>query len=42
LLAQPAVSTASVDFASRKAVIESELGKAELIALVEASGFTAE
>ncbi len=42
LLAQPAVRTATVDFASRKAVIESELGKAELIALVEASGFTAE
>jgi hypothetical protein len=35
-LAGPAaVRTATVDFASRKAVIESELSKAELIALIE-------
>ena len=42
LLAQPAVRTATVDFASRKAVIESELSKAELIALIEARGFQVE
>ncbi|MFM5879444.1 heavy-metal-associated domain-containing protein [Aeromonas sanarellii] len=42
LLAQPAVSEASVDFASRQAVIESELSREELIALIEARGFTAE
>ncbi|MFH7525801.1 heavy-metal-associated domain-containing protein [Aeromonas sp. A5] len=41
LLAQPAVSAASVDFASSKAIIESELNKAELIALIEAKGFSA-
>ena len=41
LLAQPAVSSASVDFASSKAVIESELSKAELIALIETKGFSA-
>ena len=34
LLAQPAVTTVTVDFASSKAVIESELSKAELIALI--------
>lgn len=39
LLAQPAVSTATVDFASGKAAIESELSKAELIALIQAQGF---
>ena len=42
LLAQPAVRTATVDFASRQAVIESELSKAELIALIEARGFQVE
>lgn len=42
LLAQPAVRTATVDFASRKAAIESELSKAELIALIEARGFQVE
>ena len=41
LLAQPAVITATVDFASSKAFIESELSKAELIALIEAKGFSA-
>ena len=39
LLAQPAVTTATVDFASSKAIIESDLSKAELIALIEAQGF---
>ncbi|MBR7631182.1 heavy-metal-associated domain-containing protein [Aeromonas popoffii] len=39
LLAQSAISQARVDFASSKAVIESELGKAALIALIEAQGF---
>ena len=42
LLAQPSVRTATVDFASRKAAIESELSKAELIALIEARGFQVE
>ncbi len=42
LLAQPAVRTATVDFASRNAVIESDLSKAELIALIEARGFQVE
>ena len=42
LLAQRAVSQARVDFGSRKAVIESELSKGELIALIEAQGFNAE
>ncbi|QSE74675.1 heavy-metal-associated domain-containing protein [Aeromonas media] len=42
LLAQGAVSQARVDFGSRKAVIESELSKGELIALIEAQGFSAE
>ncbi|MDX7807736.1 heavy metal-associated domain-containing protein [Aeromonas caviae] len=42
LMAQPAVRIATVDFASRKAVIESELSKAELIALIEARGFQVE
>ena len=42
LLAQSAVSQARVDFGSRKAVIESELSKGELIALIEAQGFNAE
>jgi copper chaperone len=41
LLAQPAVASAKVDFASNQAVIESELSKAELIALIEAQGFGA-
>ncbi|WP_421204637.1 heavy-metal-associated domain-containing protein [Aeromonas enteropelogenes] len=41
LLAQPAVTAAQVDFASSKAIIESELNKAELIALIEAKGFSA-
>ncbi|HHQ4525981.1 heavy metal-associated domain-containing protein [Aeromonas veronii] len=41
LQAQPTVTTATVDFASSKAVIESELSKAELIALIEAKGFSA-
>ncbi|MGL5587900.1 MAG: heavy-metal-associated domain-containing protein, partial [Aeromonas veronii] len=31
----------TVDFASSKAVIESDLSKAELIALIEAKGFSA-
>ena len=39
LLAQSTVAAATVDFASSKAVIESELSKAELIALIEAQGF---
>lgn len=39
LLAQSAVSQAQVDFASSKAIIESELSKAELSALIEAHGF---
>ena len=42
LLAQPAVRTGTVDFASRKAVIESDLSKVELIALIEARGFQVE
>ena len=42
LLAQPAVTKAQVDFGSSKAVIESELSKGELIALIEATGFSAE
>ena len=42
LLAQSTVSQARVDFGSRKAVIESELSKGELIALIEAKGFNAE
>ena len=42
LLAQSAVSQAQVDFASSKAIIESELSKGELIALIEAQGFNAE
>ncbi|MCX9107357.1 heavy-metal-associated domain-containing protein [Aeromonas veronii] len=41
LQAQPAITTATVDFASSKAVIESDLSKAELIALIEAKGFSA-
>lgn len=41
LLAQSAVTAATVDFASNKAVIESELSKTELIALIEARGFFA-
>ena len=41
LLAQSAVSQAQVDFASSKAIIESELSKTELIALNEAKGFSA-
>ncbi|EKB21536.1 heavy-metal-associated domain-containing protein [Aeromonas veronii] len=41
LQGQPAVRSASVDFASSKAVIESELSKDELIALIEAKGFSA-
>lgn len=41
LQAQPAVTTSTVDFASSKAFIESELSKAELIALIEAKGFSA-
>ena len=41
LLAQSAVCQARVDFASSKAVIESDLSKAELIALIEAKGFLA-
>ncbi|MGY3959845.1 heavy-metal-associated domain-containing protein [Aeromonas popoffii] len=39
LLAQSAISQARVYFASSKAVIESELSKAALIALIEAQGF---
>jgi copper chaperone len=39
LLAQSAVATATVDFASSKAVIESDLSKAALLALIEAQGF---
>ena len=42
LLAQSAVIQALVEFGSRKAVIESELSKGELIALIEAQGFNAE
>ena len=42
LLAQSTVSQARVDFGSRKAVIESELSKGELLALIEAQGFNAE
>ncbi|WP_404837225.1 heavy-metal-associated domain-containing protein [Aeromonas media] len=42
LLAQSAVSQARVDFDSRKAVIEGELSRDELIALIEARGFSAE
>ncbi|MGY3855565.1 heavy-metal-associated domain-containing protein [Aeromonas aquatilis] len=41
LLAQPAVTTATVDFASSKAVIDSELSKAELIDLIATQGFQA-
>ena len=41
LLAQSAVSQAQVDFASSKAIIESELSRAELIALIEAKVFSA-
>ena len=41
LLAQSAVSQAQVAFASSKAIIESELSKTELIALIEAKGFSA-
>ena len=41
LLAQSAVSQAQVDFASSKAIIESELSKIELIALIEAKGSSA-
>ena len=41
LLAQSAVSQAQVDFANSKAIIESELSKTELIALIEAKGFSA-
>ncbi len=41
LLAQSAVSQAQVGFASSKAIIESELSKTELIALIEAKGFSA-
>ncbi|MFB3238442.1 heavy metal-associated domain-containing protein [Aeromonas salmonicida] len=41
LLAQSAVTQAQVDFASSKAVVESDLSKAELIALIEAKGFLA-
>ena len=41
LLAQSAVTQAQVDFASSKAIIESELSRAELIALIEAKGFSA-
>jgi len=41
LLAQSAVTQVQVDFASSKAVVESELSKAELIALIEAKGFLA-
>ena len=41
LLAQSAVSQAQVDFASSKAIIESELSRSELIALIEAKGFSA-
>ena len=40
LLAQSAVSQAQVDFASSKAIIESELSRAELIALIEAKVFS--
>ncbi|MGY3944625.1 heavy-metal-associated domain-containing protein [Aeromonas tecta] len=42
LLAQPSVTQAKVDFDSSKAVIDGELSKAELIALIEAKGFNAE
>ncbi|MCS3456365.1 copper chaperone CopZ [Aeromonas sp. BIGb0405] len=42
LLAAPAVTQARVDFDGSKAVIEGELSKAELIALIEAKGFSAE
>lgn len=41
LLAQPTVTAAQVDFTSSKAIIESELSKAELIALIETKGFSA-
>lgn len=41
LLAQSAVTQAQVDFASSKAVVESELSQAELIALIETKGFSA-
>ena len=42
LLAQSTVTQASVDFDSRKAVVESELSKAEIVALIEAKGFSVE
>ncbi|MGY3903735.1 heavy-metal-associated domain-containing protein [Aeromonas lusitana] len=42
LLAQGAVTDAKVDFDSSKAVIESSLSKAEIVALIEAKGFSAE
>lgn len=42
LLAQSEVTDAKVDFDSGKAVVESSLSKVELIALIEARGFTAE
>lgn len=42
LLAQSAVTQAKVDFDSSKAVVESTLSKAEIIALIEAKGFSAE
>ncbi|MGL5030085.1 MAG: heavy-metal-associated domain-containing protein [Aeromonas sp.] len=41
LLNQPAVTAATVDFASNKAMIESSLSKQALIALIEAQGFSA-
>ena len=41
-LAQPTIRPATIAFASRQAVIESELSKAELIALIEARGFQVE
>lgn len=42
LLAQSAVTQAKVDFDSRQAVVESSLSKAEIIALIEAKGFSVE
>ncbi|MGL5812999.1 heavy-metal-associated domain-containing protein [Aeromonas sp.] len=42
LLAQSAVTQAKVDFDSSKAVVESSLSKAEIIALIEAKGFSVE
>ncbi|MGL5039358.1 MAG: heavy-metal-associated domain-containing protein [Aeromonas sp.] len=41
LLIQDAVTAATVDFATGKATIDSQLSKAELIALIEAKGFSA-